>query len=307
MRLTCVTCGRSFRDHPVILGKERHLHGRRQCLQCLPFRPRRSPSVIVSHPPKTLTCQNCGRTFPAKVRIGDKVRSLYRRRFCLECSPFGIHNSSRHPPGNLSALELAEHRRRRRNEKIYRYQKKRRRGLKAQLVAARGGKCEDCGYDEHIGSLEFHHLDPATKEFAISAYVARLGTARLAAEVAKCVLVCASCHRLRHLALGRPTVDAVVVFRRRQKARAVTFMGSICAGCGRDGPPALFEFHHRNAAEKDFGLSESGIPRRWERVVSELAKCVMLCANCHREVHAGVRWIDDGLLGLAEPAAGYAA
>ncbi len=84
-------------------------------------------------------------------------------------------------------------------------------------------------------------------------------------------------------------------------------MGFTCYACGRDGPPALFEFHHWNADEKDFAISDSGIPRRWTTVVAELAKCVMLCANCHREVHAGVRELDEGLLGLAENALEYVA
>lgn len=83
-------------------------------------------------------------------------------------------------------------------------------------------------------------------------------------------------------------------------------MGRTCHCCGRDGHAAIFEFHHRNASEKDFGISEAGIPYRWDKVVAELAKCVMLCANCHREVHAGVRELfDDGLLGLAEEPAPY--
>lgn len=86
-------------------------------------------------------------------------------------------------------------------------------------------------------------------------------------------------------------------------------MGGTCAGCGRDGVPAIFEFHHRDATQKEFGIGQDGIPRRWEKVVAELAKCVMLCANCHREVHAGVRDLDhdEGLLGLAEDAMPYAA
>ena len=103
------------------------------------------------------------------------------------------------------------------------------------------------------------------------------------------------------------SLDPVVAHRRRRKLRAVTHMGSACYACDRDGPPALFEFHHSNADEKDFGLSESGIPHRWERVVAELEKCVMLCANCHREVHAGVRTIRPTLLGLAEDALPYVA
>jgi len=84
-------------------------------------------------------------------------------------------------------------------------------------------------------------------------------------------------------------------------------MGGRCEGCGLRAYSRVFEFHHRDARSKDFGLSESGIPHRWEKVVAELAKCVMLCANCHREVHAGMRELDDALLGLAEAAGGYAA
>ena len=83
-------------------------------------------------------------------------------------------------------------------------------------------------------------------------------------------------------------------------------MGPTCGLCDLAGPPSLFDFHHRDAAEKAFGVSD-GIPRRWQKVVAELAKCVMLCANCHREVHAGVRELDGGVLGLAEDAVPYAA
>lgn len=131
-------------------------------------------------------------------------------------------------------------------------------------------------------------------------------TTRLLAEVAKCDLLCASCHRMRHahLDFGRRS-HPVAEHRRRRKARAVRYMGGNCAGCGRSGHPAIFEFHHRDPAEKSFGIGVDGVPRRWSAVVAELAKCVMLCANCHREVHAGIREIDDALLGLAEPPAAY--
>ena len=101
--------------------------------------------------------------------------------------------------------------------------------------------------------------------------------------------------------------DPVVLFRRGIKARAVSHAGGVCRGCGRLGPNAVFEFHHRDARTKEFGIGQDGVPRSWERILAELAKCVMLCANCHREVHAGVRELDKGLLGLAEDAVHYAA
>jgi hypothetical protein len=201
---------------------------------------------------------------------------------------------------------LKEHRRKRRNAKTYRYQKKRRKQVKEKLIDALGGSCADCGYKESLGALEFHHLDAGMKEFAISKFIAQLPFDKVLAEARKCVLLCANCHRLRHAAASEAKAadDPVVAFRRPIKAKAVALSGGTCAGCGRLGPNAVFEFHHRDAKTKEFGIGQDGVPRSWERIVAELAKCVMLCANCHREVHAGVRTLDAG---LAEDAVSYAA
>ena len=251
-------------------------------------------------------CEACGRPFPVKAVIDGKMRSLYRRRFCLDCSPFGTHNTSRSPIGLVSPADLAETRRRKRNAKTYRSQKKRRQRRKKELVEAAGGRCVDCGYAASVAALEFHHRDPSTKLFEVGQFSAR-ALSRLQDEVSKCDLLCANCHRQRHAATERAdAADPVVIHRRMRKLKAIMYMGSICYGCGRGGAPSLFEFHHWNAAEKDFGVSD-GIPRKWEKTVAELAKCVMLCANCHREVHAGVRELDEGLLGLAEDALPYVA
>ena len=73
---------------------------------------------------------------------------------------------------------------------------KRRKQNKLLLVEYKGGKCERCGYDKCIDALEFHHLDPTTKE------VQNLGTTaaieKQKAEADKCILVCANCHREIH-------------------------------------------------------------------------------------------------------------
>jgi hypothetical protein len=70
----------------------------------------------------------------------------------------------------------------------------RRRRVKAQLVAEAGGACALCGYDRHLGALQFHHLDPAQKRFAIASVGTALSLDRARAEVTKCVLLCANCH-----------------------------------------------------------------------------------------------------------------
>ncbi len=246
-------------------------------------------------------CDSCGVEFPAKMVIDGRLRHLYRRRFCLNCSPFGVHNTSKTPPGPMPPTDLKEHRRKKRNRKNYRRQRR-----KAELIAAFGGACVYCGYAACVAALEFHHRERTGKEFGLGQFNESLE--RLLAEAQKCDLLCANCHRIRHGLSAAPRKhEAVASQRRERKAKAVALMGGACDACGRDGPHQLFEFHHRSAADKDFGISEDGILRSWAAVLAELAKCVMLCANCHREVHAGVRELDEGLLGLAEDAARYVA
>lgn len=71
---------------------------------------------------------------------------------------------------------------------------RRRRKVKATLVAEAGGKCCICGYDRHPAALEFHHLDPLEKRLNVSASGVGLALDTLRAEARKCVLLCSNCH-----------------------------------------------------------------------------------------------------------------
>jgi formate-dependent nitrite reductase cytochrome c552 subunit len=167
------------------------------------------------------------------------------------------------------------------------YSRRRRVWLKSELVAARGGRCEDCGYDRTIGALEFHHRDAGTKEFSLGGFLGSIERARREAD--KCALVCANCHRSRHARSKTDSRHPVVRFRRNTKLKAVALAGTVCRGCGFAEPVDALEFHHLEATAKDFAISVDGVPRSWARIRAELAKCVLLCANCHRETHAGLR------------------
>jgi transposase len=59
-----------------------------------------------------------------------------------------------------------------------------------------------------------------------------------------------------------------------------------CEKCG-EAEPVCLDFHHVDG--KDFEIS-SGVPKgySWENILAEIQKCSVLCANCHRKVHAGV-------------------
>lgn len=71
---------------------------------------------------------------------------------------------------------------------------RRRREVKAILVADAGGRCAACGFDGYVGALEFHHLDPGQKAFALSHEGVTRSLQRARAEAEKCVLLCANCH-----------------------------------------------------------------------------------------------------------------
>ena len=67
----------------------------------------------------------------------------------------------------------------------------------------------------------------------------------------------------------------------------VEYKGGRCQVCGYDRCIEALEFHHLDPTQKDFGISHRGYTRSWEKVKEEVDKCILLCANCHREVHAG--------------------
>jgi transposase len=82
--------------------------------------------------------------------------------------------------------------------------------------------------------------------------------------------------------------EAVSRRRRRVKAVLVEDAGGRCALCGYDRCAAALEFHHLVPAEKSFSMSHRGIARSLEKARAEAGKCVLLCANCHAEVEAGI-------------------
>lgn len=81
------------------------------------------------------------------------------------------------------------------------------------------------------------------------------------------------------------------VSKRRKKIRdmAVEYKGGKCMICGYSKCHEALEFHHTDSTKKDFGVSQDGLTRSWERVMRELDKCIMVCANCHRELHVNLR------------------
>ncbi len=80
-------------------------------------------------------------------------------------------------------------------------------------------------------------------------------------------------------------IKAVQKRRKRVREMAIEYKGAKCERCAYDKCSEALEFHHLNSDGKDFGISDKGYTRSWEKIKAELDKCSLLCANCHREIH----------------------
>jgi 5-methylcytosine-specific restriction endonuclease McrA len=72
--------------------------------------------------------------------------------------------------------------------------------------------------------------------------------------------------------------------KKRNKQRAVDYMGGHCCQCGFNDSLTALHFHHINPANKSFNINQ-GITKKWEVIKLELDKCILLCMNCHFKEH----------------------
>jgi len=165
--------------------------------------------------------------------------------------------------------------------------------------------CADCGYRGHFAALDFDHVR-GEKLFDIGPGAKR-AKAAVEAEIAKCDVVCARCHRLRSAArlaatgpgrcrprkqpdLFEPQWAQRKRARQREllnekRAKGRAFLDALkltagCAGCGYREHACALDFDHVRG-EKRFHVSvlKHLSP---EARAAEIAKCEVVCANCHR-------------------------
>ena len=149
-------------------------------------------------------CRICGKQFPNRVLIDGEMKNINKRKYCLDCSPFGEHNTrvierSYHctrcgetnpdmfPKGRYTECKACRNK--------YNLDKKLPKKLKA--IEYFGGKCKVCGYNKYPCSLDFHHLDGDEKDDNFSTHL-YWSWDRLQKELDKCVLLCSNCHRAVH-------------------------------------------------------------------------------------------------------------
>ena len=100
--------------------------------------------------------------------------------------------------------------------------------------------------------------------------------------------------------------EAVIRWRQRAKHKLVAGFGGGCGICDYSRSMRALEFHHLDPTEKDFAFGTKGVPRSWSKMVAEALKCVMLCRNCHAEVHDGITSVPEGIRRFDSKSAGAA-
>ena len=124
-------------------------------------------------------CKKCGEDLPNRLLVDGKVKNISKRKFCVKCSPFNSHNTSKYPAKigfkvcTKCKRELDASKFSKKNDRIlysfckeclYDQQSSIDRKKKQEAVTYKGGKCLRCGYNKYFGALDFHHSDPSKKD-----------------------------------------------------------------------------------------------------------------------------------------------
>lgn len=76
----------------------------------------------------------------------------------------------------------------------------------------------------------------------------------------------------------------LAIKRRAIKDMLIAYKGGKCERCGYNKCNRALEFHHLDPSIKEFGIS-TNINRNLDELKAEVDKCILLCSNCHAEVH----------------------
>jgi hypothetical protein len=106
-----------------------------------------------------------------------------------------------------------------------------------------------------------------------------------------------------------PTVSRsqhVKDWRKNTKLRIIDSMGKKCQCCGYSACYQALDLHHINPKFKEISFGQViANPKKWDTIVCELRKCILVCSNCHREIHAGIRPIPKTFTRFDESFANY--
>lgn len=154
--------------------------------------------------------------------------------------------------------------------------------------------CE-CG-ENHPSCICFHHLNPKTKINSVCQLVnAPASEEKIIEEIKKCNAMCHNCHIKHHFKINsRISKKANSKQHERRIASSKWFLDYKtkeswkCITCGESDPICLC-CHHRNPNDKICAVAVMvTYAYSKEKILNEIAKCDILCQNCHNKFHSDV-------------------
>jgi len=148
-------------------------------------------------------CLKCGSEFKNRIKINGSVKVVNKRKYCLDCSPFGKRNTKR--------LHLPQRDQNSKKQcpqcgKDFKWNKNnvcwtcrsfnRRKQNRTKGIEYLGGKCDSCGIDDP-DVLTFHHIDREKKQNNLSS-IWHNNWKDIEQELSICKLLCANCHTKLH-------------------------------------------------------------------------------------------------------------
>jgi predicted HNH restriction endonuclease len=88
------------------------------------------------------------------------------------------------------------------------------------------------------------------------------------------------------------SAEITIERQRKNKKQAIDYLGGKCRICGYDKCQQALQFHHKDPKEKDFEIGKSH-GKVFKNIKDELDKCILLCSNCHIEVHSGYALVPE--------------
>lgn len=165
----CRYCNKEYAIFTYFEGKKIWRPNRRACFECAPYTPGRSIVQTKNTLDGKRQCKTCEKLLPlSEFSPTDKLGGL--SCYCRKCA---------------SKIKL------RHSQKF-----------KKHCVDYKGGECIRCGYKNCLAALEFHHRDPAEKEFTVAKLNTAILTESIKKELDKCDLVCSNCHKELHYDQG---------------------------------------------------------------------------------------------------------
>mgnify|MGYP001009485643 CR=1 FL=1 len=136
--------------------------------------------------------------------------------------------------------------------------------------------CLDCNNIFLPVCMDFDHINKDKSNYVSCLKSGNI--AKLIAEIKKCELVCANCHRIR-TASRRPNKN-----KNKTIAKFRIFINKIkmspCMDCNNCFPPEAMDFDH--VMGEKLSCISNMICKNKNIVMEEIAKCELVCANCHR-------------------------